>query len=413
MIDTRPTPNRVVMIAVLAVLAFAFAGILGLNILRETAGTNSYALLADGWLHGRLDTDHCGDQDCALFEGKTFIIFPPLPGVIALPFVALFGPDFNAFIPLTALAFALSGWLWWRMARHETLEVEPAALICLLVLFATPLYFVMLRGDRVWFFAQSWSFLFSSAAIYFALVRQNALVTGLFIALAFLSRQMTILYLPFLYVLLLNRETPLLRIDMAAMRRVCVLMVFPAAALAVYLGYNYARFGAPLETGYSYIFPQIWDGASSTGTFLRYRVRELGIFSEQYFLFNAVYMFFAGPHVEFTGRYMTELARFDINGASPFLVAPVLLLAFLAKWDRSFWIGLGCVSVILGATLFYHSNGFSQYSAQRYALDWLPILLVFLLRGVRPSFTAPLAILTAYAMAVTLGMIAIGGMLAS
>lgn len=50
--------------------------------------------------------------------------------------------------------------------------------------------------------------------------------------------------------------------------------------------------------------------------------------------------------------------------------------------------------VILGMTLLYHSNGFSQFSAQHYALDWLPILLVFLARGVKPEYTAPMAILT-------------------
>jgi len=39
---------------------------------------------------------------------------------------------------------------------------------------------------------------------------------------------------------------------------------------------------------------------------------------------------------------------------------------------------LAVSAVIAGITLFYHSNGFSQYNAQRYALDWLPLLLVFL-----------------------------------
>ena len=120
-------------------------------------------------------------------------------------------------------------------------------------------------------------------------------------------------------------------------------------------------------------------------------------------------MFLAGPHVDFTGRYMTEFAGFDTNGASLFLVTPLLLVAFLARWDRSFWFGLATCAVILGLTLFYHSNGYSQYSAQRYALDWLPILLIFVARGMKPAYAGPLAVLTVYAMAVTLGMIVVGG----
>ncbi len=84
----------------------------------------------------------------------------------------------------------------------------------------------------------------------------------------------------------------------------------------------------------------------------------------------------------------------------------------MARWDRAFWIGLLTAGLILGITLFYHSNGFTQYSAQRYALDWLPILLVFFLRGIRPVH-ASLAVLVIYAMGVTPSMIVLGGILAT
>jgi hypothetical protein len=404
------TAQRIAISTLIGFLTLAFLAIMVLGILRETAGTNSYALLADGWLNGRFDTDRCFDTDCALFQGRTYIIFPPLPAAIILPFVALFGVDFHFFMPLSVLVFALSGWLWWRIADHQALAREAAPLLVLLVLFATPLFFVAVRGDRVWFLAQNLGFLFSTAALYFAIVRPRALLVGLFIGMAFLCRQMTILYLPFLYVLLLDRDTPLLRIDMAAVRRALSLAVFPVVALAIYFAYNYARFGSPLETGYAYIFPiEFSDG--SPATFLENRVRDLGIFSDRYFLFNLIYMFIAGPHVEFSGRYMTELSGFDVNGASLFLVTPVLLLALLANWDRAFWFGVGTVVLILGLTLFYHSNGFTQYAAQRYALDWLPILLVFLMRGVRPQYVPPLAMLVAYSMMVTLSMIVLGGVL--
>lgn len=404
------TPQRLVISTILVLLVLAFFGVLGLGVLRETAGSNSYAILADGWLHGRFDVDRCADNDCALYNGKTFVIFPPVPGAIVLPFVALFGVDFHFFMPLSVLAFALSGWLWWRIARHAALGRDLAILLCLLILFATPLFFVTLRGDRVWFFAQGWGFLFATAALYCAVVSKKAVWAGLFIGMAFLSRQMTILYLPLLYVLLLDPDTPLFRIEGAAIRRALALAAFPVLAVAIYLAYNQVRFGAPLETGYSYIFPRSWETGAAAGLFSRERVRELGIFSGGYFLFNAIYMFFAGPHVEFVGRYKTELGGFDVNGASLFLVTPALLLALLAKWDRGFWFGLGIVAVILGMTLFYHSNGFSQYSAQRYALDWLPVLLLLLTRALAPAHTGLLGVLTAYSMAITLGMVVLGGL---
>lgn len=405
------TAKRFVITVVLGGLVLLFLAVFALGVMREAPGTNSYALLAQGWLDGRFDTTACFDSDCAVYEGKRYIIFPPAPAAVALPFVAAFGPDFVGFLPLALVALALSALLWWRIAERETGSRDLTTLAVLMIVFATPLAFVILRSDRVWFWAQSWGFLFVTAAIYLALVRRNALLTGLFIGLAFLSRQMTILLLPFLYVLMLDRGASLLRIDGAVLKRLAALAVFPLVALAVYFAYNAARFGSPMETGYAYIFPVAENGTDPN--FLRLRVQELGIFSGDYFLFNAIYMFIAGPHVEFAGRYLTDLASFDRNGASLFLVTPMLLLAFLARWDRAFWIGLPTAGVILGMTLFYHSNGFTQYSAQRYALDWLPILLVFFLRGIKPEYTPPLAILVAYAMAVTLSMIVLGGILAA
>lgn len=413
--ETTTSPmHRLAITIVLAALVLAFAAVFALGALREAPLTNSYAELAAGWLDGRLHAENCFDGDCALFEGRTYIIFPPLPAVIALPFVALFGVEFAGFIPLSLTFFAISGLIWWRILSHLNQSADIARLLVLLVLFATPLAFVTLRGDHVWFYAQSCGFLFTSAALLSALVWRNALLVGLFIGLAFLCRQMTILYIPLLYLFLLDRDTPLFRIDMAAIRRAATLLVFPIIAVAIYLAYNAARFGSPLETGYAYIFPAAWDQeVAPHAVFLIDRVRELGIFSGEYFLFNAVYMFFAGPHVAFSGRYLTELAAFDVNGASPFLVAPALLFAFLAPLDRRFWIGLATVVIVMTPTLFYHSNGFSQFSAQRYALDWLPILIILAALGLRRTHAGPLALLVAYSMTVTLGMIAVGGILAT
>ncbi|WP_172123718.1 MULTISPECIES: hypothetical protein [unclassified Devosia] len=406
--------KRLVISGVLGGLVLAFLAVMAVSILREVPGTNSYALLAQSWLEGRLDTTGpCFDGDCALYEGRTYVVFPPAPGLVILPFVALFGSSFHFFLPLTILAFGLTGWLWWRIANASIqLNRDLTILLVLLVLFATPLAFVTIRGDRVWFFAQSWGTLFSTAAIYFAVGRRNGLLAGLFIALAFLSRQMTILYLPFLYILLLEDGVPLFRIDRAAWRRAFTLAAFPILGVLFYLAYNYVRFDSFTETGYNYIFPPQFDTGETAGNFLVSRVREIGIFAPAYFIFNFIYMFIAGPHVDFTGPYLTEMGGFDTNGASLFLVTPVLLWVFLGNWNRSFWWGLGTCAAILGLTLLYHSNGFSQYAAQRFTLDWLPILLLLLARALKPEHAPPLSILLAYSMLVTLAMIVLGGVLA-
>ncbi|MFD0986993.1 hypothetical protein [Methyloligella solikamskensis] len=407
------TAQRFTITALLSGLTLLFLAVLVMAVFREEPGSNSYVALADAFLHGQLHVNGCFDEDCAIYNGKAYVVFPPLPAIIAMPFVAIFGMDFHYFMPITLFAFAATAMLWWRIGGTLTEDRDLRMLFLLLVLFATPLIFVTLRGDHIWFFAQVWAFLFTTAALYATLISRSALLAGLFIALAFLCRQMSILYLPFLYVLLMEEERPLWHIDRAAFARGLRLIAFPVAAVAAYLAYNWVRFGSPLETGYAYLFPISMDTPGEDPGFIKHRLRELGPFALEYFPFNAFYMFFQGPHVEFTGRYLTQLKEFDNNGAALFLVTPALLFAFLARWTRAFWIGLITCAFILGVTLFYHSNGFSQYSTQRYALDWLPIMLVFVALGLKREYAPPLSILTAYSMGITLAMIAIGGLLAA
>ena len=61
---------------------------------------NHFALLADAWLHGRLDLGHppppyTQNNDFAEFQGRYYVSFPPFPAVILLPFAKLAGSPEN------------------------------------------------------------------------------------------------------------------------------------------------------------------------------------------------------------------------------------------------------------------------------------------------------------------------------
>lgn len=84
----------------------------------EVGGKNSAALMADAFLHGRLWVETCFDLDCASFDGRTYVVFPPFPGVVALPLVAIGGATTFGFIPLTILCLLLSLLIWIRVFRR-------------------------------------------------------------------------------------------------------------------------------------------------------------------------------------------------------------------------------------------------------------------------------------------------------
>jgi len=388
-------------LAVLTALsgALLLALLLGRGALRD-AGFNSHGALADAFLHGRLWVERCPEIDCAVFEGRTYIIFPPLPALLLTPFVALFGfPGFKGFVLLGLGLSALSLLAWSRIFR--ALEVERGQALWLLaaLAFASPLYQVTLRSDGVWFFSQTVGFLMMTLSLWAVICRGSLPLAGLFVGLAFLCRQMAIFYPLFLLVLALPRGRPLLANPASVAKSAMLAGLSVAAALAVYCAYNAARFGSPFETGYAFIHN---PGQES---FIWRRITEGGLFSRDYLLFNTLYLFLQGIHFEFGGPRLTELVGFDKAGTALLVAGPWLLLVFYARLDRVFAAGAATIAVIAGITLFYHSNGAEQIATQRYALDWLPILIVLLVRGERPAAFAALPILVTWGVVANLAVV--------
>jgi hypothetical protein len=159
------------------------------------------------------------------------------------------------------------------------------------------------------------------------------------------------------------------------------------------MAYNYARFGAPLDTGYAYIGTD-----TSERTILFYRVQDFGLFSPEYFLFNLFHLLFQGFHADFVGPYATELGGMDRMGTSILAASPFVLLAVFTKWRRTLVIGALCALAMIVPMLFYHSNGLTQYNVQRYVLDWLPIVLFALAGTIRGGLRPAFAVLVTYAV---------------
>lgn len=390
--DMRGRNAMLVGITVLCGVALV-AFIVARGVFGEVPGSNSYGALADAFLHGRLWIDKCPDADCAIFDGKTYVIFPPLPALIVMPFVALFGfAGFKGFFVL-ALVFGGASLLLWRQIFGALGVVRGDAYWLLVALaFTSPLFQVTARAEGVWFFAQAVGFFCATAAIWAVVCRASLPLAGLFIALAFLCRQMTIFYPLFLAVLVMKHDERLLRPSPAMLGRIALAAVPIAVALLVIFAYDAARFGNPLDTGYAY--------TSNPGqvSFIGRRIADHGLFSREYVLFNALYLFVQGLHFEFTGPYLTQLTGIDKAGVAFLVSSPWLLLAFYARLDRAFAAGLIVIAIIAGITLFYHGNGYAQLNTQRFVLDWLPILVVLMVRGKHPTAFAVLPLLVTWAI---------------
>jgi hypothetical protein len=360
--------DRILLLAAL-LCATMFALALARLIMIEKGGTNSFALVADSLLHARPFVTGCFDLDCATHDGKTYVIFPPFPGVVAMPLVAAFGTNTSGFFVIAATTLVISMLLWARILRRLDIETSMLVWLLLAIACASPLLFVTLRSNTVWFFAQAVAFPLVTFAIH-EIMSKRLIVAGFAIGLAFLCRQMSIFYAPILLVMAFSGDEPLFRVNRERIVMALKLGLPVIAALCVYFLYNVWRFGSALDTGYTYMV--IPEGM------LKSRVSEYGIWNSSYFVFNAFYLFFQGFHAEFAEPMKLKLTGLDDAGTSILSASPWLLYLFFTPLRR---VNVLCGLLIVGlstVTLFYHSNGLAQYNTQRYILDWLPAALLML-----------------------------------
>jgi len=74
---------------------------------------NNYVLFADSLLHGHLWIDWPGPYiDAVLFDGQRFIVNDPVPSILLLPFVAVFGLATNQTLLACVLAGVATGAAW-------------------------------------------------------------------------------------------------------------------------------------------------------------------------------------------------------------------------------------------------------------------------------------------------------------
>jgi len=330
---------------------------------RDQAPENLHSLQARAFLQGRLDIDR-PQQDVAIHDGRYFVPFPPFPALLLLPAEAV-GLHLDTRLPAILLA-VIAVLAFGSLARGLGLD-RPTVVWLALGFFGGTAYWLALRqSHEVWFF----SHVVAVAAVLLALretlgARRGWLI-GLLLGAAFLTRQLSI-YLAIFVVVTLWR-------DGARPGRGRQVLAFAAAFLpwvAAYLAFNAARFGSPLDTGYADL---------ALEGFVAERVAAHGIFDPAYVVFNAVYLFLQGPHLEFAGGLLPR--GFDPFGTSLIYASPLVLVALRARgrpvcrWAA--WLAVGLATLHM---LGYYNNGWVQQNAQRFTLDFLPLVMVLVMAG--------------------------------
>jgi 4-amino-4-deoxy-L-arabinose transferase-like glycosyltransferase len=344
-------------------IIFLFAFTLFLLSKGPPPGQNHFVYLADAFLHGKLGLSSSAPALAELvpYNGNFYVVYPPMPAILMLPAVAIFGTRFDQSLMsifLASIAVALT----WFVLKKIGVNRSKALWLTALLGFGTCLWFIASVGSA-WYIEHSSAVLFLTAAIVLALYKKNNFLVGLALGCATLSRLPVVLSFPFFLLLSYEQnQTWNLRVRQFALF---------LAGLAIPVGlnalYNLARYGTPFDIGYTLI-----PGIQQDPYFTQ------GIFSLSYIPRNIYAIFFQGPILLDNAPY------FEPNwmGLGLFFTTPAFIYIFKGPWNRLSKYAAVAVACILPILITHGTVGFTQFG-YRFSLDFTPFLILLAAKGMR------------------------------
>ncbi len=358
-----------------------------------------FVYLADAFLHGQfaLTAVPPSTRDLSLYQGHYYMYWPPFPALVFLPLVAAFGigvSDVLVTLLVAGLNVALVSTLLRALHAQKLVDLPLEKRAWLTAFFAIGTVQVTLAPyGRVWNSGMLVAFALLCSAYLAALRlprRWAPLAAGALVGGAFLSRNSTLLAAGWIaWHLWTTRD----RSDRLALAKIALMGLAPVVvAVMLQGGYNYLRFGSPLDFGLAY---HLMSGR------LQDDYQSYGAFSLHYVPINLFYDFVAFPLLSLFGIQPGA----DLwMGGSLFLMSPVFLLGvwgMARSWRLHGWaLAASCVAGLLPALLLM-GTGWIQYGP-RYTLDITVPLLVATAMGASTAPTGLLARLSIFSFVIYL-----------
>lgn len=336
------------------------------NFNRETP-YNYFNFLAEAFLHGRLYVveNFPWLNELVKWNSHWYVVYPPMPAVLLMPLVAIFGLSFHQSwlsIFLAAANVSLAYLVFLKIFKNKQLSLWGS----LLYAFGTIQWFHAAVGSA-WYIAHISAMFFLWLAILETVTKGRLFLIGLLIGFAYLSRLPTILAIIFPIVFLYERFLILNNKKLKNINFRNLLLLGGGAGIAVIFNstYNFLRFGVINDISYQLlpVFNEPWY---------------------KYGLFNIRYI-----PIHLTEAF-TALPKFSPN--PPFIIpslfvmaiwftTPAFILAFFAKYKtRIACASLASLVAISIPELAHGSNGFSQFG-YRFLMDFYPFLLILTVSG--------------------------------
>jgi hypothetical protein len=403
-------PLRIAAIA--ASIYVLVTAVLALTMAPERLSThtpyNHFALLAEGWLHHRLDLGgpppaYTGHNDFAFYQDRYYVSFPPFPAVLIAPLVALSGGaertrDGLFFLALAGVGPAVLFLALDKLSRVGRSRRREPQNVALALLFAlgTVYWFTAVQGT-VWFAAHVVGAALAALYLLASIDAAHPFVAGLALGLGFATRTSLGFAFP-LFLYEAYRAAALAdppadaalaprlgRADVRALADRLVRFATPAVTvLAVLLWHNRVRFGNPFEFGHGLL--QIgWRG----------RIDKWGLESYHYLGRNLAVMLTSLPYTRVPGVPF----QINVHGLALWITSPFFAWALWPKrTGPTFWALAISALGVATPILLYQNSGWIQFG-YRFSCDFAPFLFAMIAVGGR-RLSVPFWLLGAVALVI-------------
>jgi len=289
-------------------------------------------------------------------DGKYFVVYPPMPAILLMPFRALFGEIFQqqylAHI-LGAGIVALTILISWSLKKDRKLAIWSGVLIGA----GSIVWFLSSVGSS-WYLGQVSAAFFISAAILESLNRKRSLLVGVFLGAAFLSRLQTILTLPLFLFVLYQRQW---------FKKYLLLGLGILPFIAFNFYYNFIRFGVIWDKAYLLIPGLLQEPWYQGGLFNLANIpNHLRVIFASFPIITKEFPYFKPP----------------LGGLAIWITTPAFVYSLFAKIkERAIQVSW-FVIILVSLVIFSHgTTGFTQFG-YRFAVDFYPILTFLTIKGV-------------------------------
>jgi hypothetical protein len=327
-----------------------------------------------------------GWGDTSYYQGLHYWPLGPLPAIILMPFVAVFGMAVRQGY-LLFMFNMLNLFLLYKIARKITRNHVSSLWLSIAYAFGTA-YLAIALVPWSWFFAQAIATGLLLLALCEFFYERRWWLVGLYTALCIATRiDIVISVIFFGFSIMLGHEKKSQKIKQLAQ------FLIPVALIVVSLmAYNFLRFRNIFENGEGVAI--LYDEQVAAN-------RGYALWSLIHLPANLYYFFFKGPSGVFipgTKVLTYPYLRTDGWGMSIIFTSPIFLWIFKAPHKKTaVWLSVLTSLLMLIFLLGIYTPGYFQYG-YRYALDFYPFLFVALAYAAATEFslTMKIVILTSF-----------------